>query len=385
MAQTAAGQHEAESVGLVAATAAAVELAGATELGADHDEGFVEETFFLEIGNQRGERGVELADENVLVELAGVVGVPTGAVDKIQIVRDLDEADAGLHQAAREEAALAKLAAVALARRGGLLAELEVPHEAGTGETQGLALDLGAIGERDIAGRTLLQRREEALARFGPREVDAIGRRETGGARLGVDEVDVAVFRPEEARAAAHARVTDQQIRGQIAAHGAALVGDDGAERRIDRAAAHGPAGVDEIRGERVLDAELVVHGAHGGDVLGEAGRLREVLGVTHTGHGGVDNVVIGAGHGRLGLGVAAFLGIEGVDLRHAAAEPDEDAVFGFAARGGNDLGGTADAGQRRGGGERGGLSKKSATIHGARGDWECGGNVGRDALLQRM
>lgn len=45
---------------------------------------------------------------------------------------------------------------------------------------------------------------------------------------------------------------------------------------------------------------------------------------------GGVDGFVIGAGLKRLFGGALGF-GIEGVDLGHAAAEPDVDAVLGLA------------------------------------------------------
>ena len=185
------------------------------------------------------------------------------------------------------------------------------------------------------------------------------------------------MFRSQKSGAATHARVANQQIRGQLAAHGAAFVRDDRAHRRINRAPAHGPAGVDEVGRERVLDPELVVHGAHGGHVLGEAGGLREMLRVTHARHGGVDQVVIRARERRRRLGVAAFFRIEGIDLRHPAAEPNKNAVLRFSARRGDDgarrsrggrRGGSERAGERGGGGgEGGGLGEEGATIHGVR------------------
>src|SRR5690606_11383492 len=121
-------------------------------------------------------------------------------------------------------------------------------------------------------------------------------RREAGGAGLGVDEVDVAVFRAEETGAAADARVADHHVGGHGVAGGAAFVRDDGADRRVDGAAADGAAGVDEVSGEGVFDAEAVIDRADGGDVLGEARGLREIFGVGDTGDGGVDDAVVGAG-----------------------------------------------------------------------------------------
>ena len=164
MAQSAAGEYETERRRLVSATATTVELPRAAKLRANHNERFFEEPFFLKIRNQRGECVVEFADEDVLIELTGIVRVPAGTIDEIQIVRDLNKADAGLHQPTREEAALAELAAVALADRRGLLAEFEVTHESRASEAEGFALHFGVIGQHRVVGRALLQGLEQALA-----------------------------------------------------------------------------------------------------------------------------------------------------------------------------------------------------------------------------
>ena len=144
-----------------------------------------------------------------------------------------------------------------------------MPHEAGAGEAERFALHLGVVGQHGVVGGALLERLEQALAGGAARGIDAVGRREPGGAGLGVNEINVAVFRPQETGTATDAGIANEQISGQLAAHRAAFVGDDRTHRRINRAAAHRTARVDVVGGERVLDAELVIHGAHGGHVLG--------------------------------------------------------------------------------------------------------------------
>ena len=135
-AQAAAGEHGAEGGGLVAAAAAGVELGGAAELGGDHDQGRVEPADALQVVDQGREGVVELGDQLVLLELALVVGVPAGAVEEVQVVRDLDEPDARLDQPPGQQAALAELAAVR--RRGGrrLAVELEDPRERRAAESR---------------------------------------------------------------------------------------------------------------------------------------------------------------------------------------------------------------------------------------------------------
>ena len=113
-AEAAAGQQGAEGGGLVAPAAAGVELGGAAELGGDDDQRRVEPADPLQVVEQGGEGAVELGDQLVLLELALVVGVPAGAVEEVEVVRDLDEPDARLDQPAGQQAALAELAAVRL-------------------------------------------------------------------------------------------------------------------------------------------------------------------------------------------------------------------------------------------------------------------------------
>lgn len=142
-------------------------------------------------------------------------------------------------------------------------------------------------------------------------------------------------------------------------------MGDDGADGGVAGAAADGAGGVDEVGGDGVLVDDVVVHRADGGDVLHEAGGFGEVLGEADAGNGGFDGGVGGAGFFGGGFGVTERFGVEGVDLGHAAAEPDEDAVLGFAFGFGDGGGAVEDGGG--GGGEGGGLEEVAA-VHG-----DCG------------
>src|SRR5690606_21295782 len=108
------GEHHGEDAALVTAPAPAVEVPRAAKLRRDHDQRAVQQTPAFQVLHQRGESCVQLADEDVLLEMPLLVRVPARAVDEIQVVRDFNEPDAGLDQAPRQQAALAELAAIPL-------------------------------------------------------------------------------------------------------------------------------------------------------------------------------------------------------------------------------------------------------------------------------
>jgi len=296
----------------------------------------------------RRERVVELADEDMLVVDAVIMHVPAGTVDEVQVVRDFDEADAALDETSGKQAALAEFAAVGSADDRRLLLEVEVTHERRTRQTEGLLLRRRVF----LDGRTA---RGAFTEGFEQREagVLAVGRdfargRETVRAGLGVDEVDVAVLDAEEARAAAHVRVADEHVGRDGRVGGAATVRDDRADGRVDGVAADHAAGVHEVRGERMLVDDLVVHRADRGDVLHQLGRARQVFAEAHAGDGGLDGRVERTRLLLRGLVVAKDLRVERIGLAHAAAEPDEDTVLGLALGAGD-----AGVGEERRGGER--------------------------------
>jgi hypothetical protein len=182
----------------------------------------------------------------------------------------------------------------------------------------------------------------------------------------GVGEVKITGSGAEETGAARDIGITDEHVGRHPLGDGAALVRDDGPSDGINGGAADDAAGVHAVGGGGVFVDHVVVHGAHGGDAIHERSGEREVFADADAGDGGRDGVVVGAGD--FFLRVAAALGIEGVDLAHAAAEPDGDDVLGFAFEEGGGRGGVG--GGRRGAregresgdaGESGSLGEKSA------------------------
>jgi|GEM_PF-6297196 len=85
-----------------------IELGWAAELGGNDDERLVEHVPRFEIGNERGEGGVEFLDQLVLFQDALVVGVPAGAVEEVEVIRNLNETDALLDEPAAEQTAMSR-------------------------------------------------------------------------------------------------------------------------------------------------------------------------------------------------------------------------------------------------------------------------------------
>ena len=172
MIETASGEDEGEGGALVTATAPSIKASRASELGADGDEGFVEELLLLEIANQCGDGGVQLLNEEVLIGVAFVVDVPTGAVHEVEVVGDLDEAHACLNEAPGKKASLAEFVAIFIAQAVGLFLEVEVTHEAGSSQTEGFLLGLLVVGDEGIIGGPVHQRHEQLTAALGPGFID---------------------------------------------------------------------------------------------------------------------------------------------------------------------------------------------------------------------
>src|SRR5437762_2414957 len=96
--------------------AAGVEAGRAAKFAGDDDQRFVEQPLVFEVEHERGESFVELLNQPVLLQDAFVMNIPAGAVQKIEIMRDFDEPDAGFDESAGEQASLAEFAAVGIAK-----------------------------------------------------------------------------------------------------------------------------------------------------------------------------------------------------------------------------------------------------------------------------
>ena len=99
--QPATRQHHAECLGLMSASAAAVELRRPSEFGGNHHQRRIQQFILLQILQQRGECLIQILNQQMLFYLAVVVCIPAASVQEIQVERDFDKSHAGLHQPPR--------------------------------------------------------------------------------------------------------------------------------------------------------------------------------------------------------------------------------------------------------------------------------------------
>ena len=85
---------------------------------------------------------VEILNEQVLLQDPFLVNIPSGAVEEIEIEGNLDEAHTGVNQPARQQTALAELAAVQFPYRAGFLVEVEDVHETRPRHAEALLVDV---------------------------------------------------------------------------------------------------------------------------------------------------------------------------------------------------------------------------------------------------
>src|SRR5687768_7482246 len=97
----AAGEPGAEALGMVVA-AGAFRARGAAKFGAEHDEGIIEHAALFEVGEQAGDRFIDLLGEFGVIALDFGMGVPIAATTAA--VKKLDETDAAFDETARGEA-----------------------------------------------------------------------------------------------------------------------------------------------------------------------------------------------------------------------------------------------------------------------------------------
>src|SRR5262245_8129836 len=124
---------------MMATSATSVELRRAAKFASDHDQRFLEQLFLFKIDDKRRQGLIELLDQGMLPENAVVVYVPAGAVEEIEVVRDLDKSHARLDQSPREQASLAEFAAIRVAQAAWLLAQLKNPLELRSREAERFA------------------------------------------------------------------------------------------------------------------------------------------------------------------------------------------------------------------------------------------------------
>src|SRR5262245_12679006 len=314
--------------GPVITAAGGVDLWCAAEIGEPDHKSRAEQPALLEVDEQLRQALIDAGHEAVFEALEVVLmGVP-GAVG------DGDEADAGLDQAAGEQAALTGiLFAVCVAELGVLFGQIEVAFSLGGGDHvegglvrlvegfEGSGLEIAAALELVDAG-------EDLFAEVDSLRSDAGGRRDVAddeivGTGIGGD-LERAMLESQDARRAATEATIDfgaELNEGRQSRFEAEVVADDGTVGRIADSLAHGAAGHDVLIGGAVT-AVLWIPAAEEREAFSLFGKSRADVGVFDAGDRRVDEAEF-AFDADGGIG----LGIEGVVVAGAATGPNENAV----------------------------------------------------------
>ena len=124
----------------------------------------------------------------MLLELPGVVGVPTRTVFEIVAVGNFHESNTRLEKASRQKATLSEFAAVGSAQVGRFGFQVEGLHEFGSGKTDALLQGSVVFREFFILGESLLAPFPDFFQKLLPTRVPEGGKPfgscQTGGAGL---------------------------------------------------------------------------------------------------------------------------------------------------------------------------------------------------------
>ena len=339
----AAGQHDGERLGVVVAAGVVVAVfvfgGLAAELAAPNDEGAVEEAALFEVGEERGERAVDLTGlgGEFLVEV--LVMVPA-------VVPDLDDAHAALDEPAGDKELFALLAgAVGGAGGFGFFGDVERVGGLGLhaeGDLVGFEARLEGGFALEILGVDLVELVDEVelaallfwgdvtvadvlnhLLHVGGGGVDrgALERAgKEGGAVVGdATDGEPAVAQGDEA--------------GEILILGAEAVNEPRAEAGLHDAER---SGVHEDGGD-VVGGNVGPHGADDGEVVGMGGGLGKGVADLEAG-AAVFLKLEGRAHGDAAVGESLAvaegeggLGVPRVEVRGGALGEDMDDGFGLA------------------------------------------------------
>ena len=188
MIQPSSCDYVGEAFGLVTASASRVESARSPEFGIDENDGLFKKVVILQVEDERGKCVIEILDQQMLLELPGVVGVPTRAVLKIIAIGNLNETDARLKEAPRKEATLSEFASIGIAQVGRFGFQIEGLHKSGSGKTDALLQGSVIFGELFILGKSLLTALAYFFQKLLPSGISEGGKQfwpsQTGGAGL---------------------------------------------------------------------------------------------------------------------------------------------------------------------------------------------------------
>ncbi len=383
---TAAGHPEGEALGIVVASVGFPAVGGAAEFAAPDDERVVEETAGAEVVEECGDGAVNGAAVAAKGGFEVLVLVPSAMID-------LDETDAGLGEAAREEALAGEgigggvTDAVAGERGRGFAFEFEEFGHLGLhaeGEFVGLddALDLGvAIGGLEEVVVHLLDE-VDLPALLGIGEETVLDVAEGSGGVVLAEGTDARALIDGGQEGAAEVLGSELERRrqgdeaGKVLVFGTEAVEDPGAHGRADEL---GRAGVKLDEGLGMI-RDVGVHRTDEAQVVGVAGDVGEEfrdpepgLAVLTELEGGADELGT-ATAGLTGLaGIALEQGfvVEGVEVGRAALHAQEDHALGAGSEVGR-----ANAEGRGGAGLDGGLGRGAGGETGEGHPAESGGDA---------
>jgi hypothetical protein len=125
MVQSATCEHARKRFPLMPATATAIKFRRTPELTRDDNQRLIKQSFLSQIIHKSGDGIVEFTNQLVLLFDSRVVDVPTGTVQEVKIVGNLDESNASFDQPSTEQTALSEFTAIIISQSIGFRIEFE--------------------------------------------------------------------------------------------------------------------------------------------------------------------------------------------------------------------------------------------------------------------
>src|SRR5262245_49347233 len=147
---------------------------------------------------------------------------------------------------------------------------------------------------------------------------------------LNLGEVHIPVFRAQKSWIARDVRVSHHYVSRHLFGLWSKLVGNDGPDRGIQNRAARLAARVNQVRRGAMLADDVVRQGPNRYASVKEARGPLQMFTDLYTGYRGVDRIIVRTG---LPLAIPFDLGIEGIDMRRASTEPEEQTGVRLASR----------------------------------------------------
>ncbi len=136
------------------------------------------------------------------------------------------------------------------------------------------------------------------------------------------------MFRAQKARTASDVRIANDDIGGHAIESAFALMRHNRTNRRINHRSAGRSAGVNAISRGRVLIDDVVIYSANENESVENLRAIFKMLANFDARNRGFNRIVSRTGNL---FAVAFAFRVPGIDMSRAAAEPNENAMLGFA------------------------------------------------------